>query len=311
MLDSLAMSAAQAEIGIIGGSGLYEFPGLEGARDLRLRTPFGVPSAPYRVGRLEGRTVAFLARHGLGHRLMPTEINFRANIHGFRQLGVTRVISASAVGSMKEGIEPLHLVVPDQMVDRTVSRTMTFFGGGVVAHVALADPFCAELRRVLGAAARAARVRVHEGGTYLCIEGPQFSTRAESQLYRSWDVDVIGMTNLPEARLAREAELCYATLALVTDYDCWHEVEEEVSVDAVLVNLKRNAEAAAATLRQAVRALPASRRCPCAAALATAIITRPPFPAAARRRLGLLLARYDRPASRPSPARRRLRSLSD
>jgi len=304
VLDSRGMRDAKAEIGIIGGSGLYDFPGLEQVREVRLRTPFGAPSAPYRLGRLHGRRVAFLARHGIGHRLMPTEINYRANVHGFRQLGVTRLISASAVGSMKESIEPLHILVPDQMVDRTVSRSMSFFGGGVVAHVALAEPFCPDLRRLLCAAGPRAGARTHARGTYLCIEGPQFSTRAESHLYRSWNVDVIGMTNLPEARLAREAELCYATLALVTDYDCWHETEESVSVDAVLSNLRRNADSAARTLGEAVRSMPPERNCGCGAALATALITQPPFPAGARRRLALLLEPYSRPVARPLPARR-------
>jgi 5'-methylthioadenosine phosphorylase len=294
------MSAAAAEVGIIGGSGLYDFPGLEKTRELRLRTPFGHPSAPYRLGVLEGRRVAFLARHGIGHRLLPSEINFRANVHGFRQLGVSRLVSASAVGSMKPEIEPLHLVVPDQMVDRTVSRPATFFGDGVVAHVALADPFCADLRQALSGAARRTGARTHEGGTYLCIEGPQFSTRAESRLYRSWGVDVIGMTNLPEARLAREAELCYATLALVTDYDCWHESGEDVTVEAVLSNLRRNAETAVRALRETVRELPAERRCACGSALSTALITQPPFPPAARRRLGLLLGRFLEPGPRSS-----------
>jgi 5'-methylthioadenosine phosphorylase len=288
------MPAARAEIGIIGGSGLYDFPGLERPRDVRLRTPFGAPSAPFRLGLLEGRRVAFLARHGLGHRLLPSEINFRANLYGLKMLGVTRVLSASAVGSMKEEIRPLDVVVPDQMVDRTLSRARSFFGEGVVAHVAMADPFCAELRWILIGSARRNGARVHEGGSYVCIEGPQFSTRAESEIYRSWGVSVIGMTNLPEARLAREAELCYATLALVTDYDCWHRSEEDVSVEAVLANLRRNADTAASTLRGAVGGIPARRSCPCATALATAVITQPPLPPAARRRLGLLLGRGDR-----------------
>jgi 5'-methylthioadenosine phosphorylase len=283
------MPAARAEIGVIGGSGLYDFPGLERARDVRLRTPFGDPSAPFRVGVLEGRRVAFLARHGLGHRLLPSEINFRANLYGLKMLGVERVFSASAVGSMKEEIRPLDVVVPDQMIDRTLGRPRTFFGGGVAAHVAMADPFCAELRWILIAAARNSGARVHEGGAYVCIEGPQFSTRAESQVYRSWGVSVIGMTNQPEARLAREAELCYATLALVTDYDCWHRGEEDVSVEAVLDNLRRNADTAVAALRAAVRGVPARRSCSCASALSSAVITRPPFPPAVRRRLALLL----------------------
>jgi 5'-methylthioadenosine phosphorylase len=305
VLDSPAVHKAQAEVGVIGGSGLYEFPGLLSRRDVRLRTPFGTPSAPYRIGTLEGRRVAFLARHGIGHRVQPTEINFRANIHGFRQLGVSRVISASAVGSMREEIEPLDLMVPNQMIDRTVSRPRSFFGGGIVAHVSLADPFCGDLRQVLITAAGRAGARVHPRGTYLCIEGPQFSTRAESDLYRSWNVDVIGMTNLPEARLAREAELCYSTLALVTDYDCWRDAEEDVTVDAVLSNLRHNAEMAARVIKHAVNALSRERSCSCGSALATALITQPPFPAAAKRRLGLLIERYDKAARSTRPARRR------
>ena len=249
--------------------------------------------------------MAFLARHGIGHRVQPSEINFRANIHGFRQLGVSRVISASAVGSMREEIEPLHLVVPDQLIDRTLLRPMSFFGGGIVAHVSLADPFCDVLRQTLIRAGRKVGARVHARGTYLCIEGPQFSTRAESELYRSWGVEVIGMTNLPEARLAREAELCYSTLALVTDYDCWRETEDDVSVDAVLLNLKRNADTAARVLKQAVQALPAERSCGCGSALATALITQPPFPAAAKRRLGLLIGPYDKSSRTATSARRR------
>lgn len=304
MLDSPAVQKIKAEIGIIGGSGLYDFPGLQSPRDVRVRTPFGSPSAPYRVGMLEGRCVAFLARHGIGHRVQPSEINVRANIHGFRQLGVTRVISASAVGSMREEIEPLHLLVPDQLIDRTVSRPMSFFGSGIVAHVSLADPFCSVLREALIQAGHKAGARVHARGTYLCIEGPQFSTRAESDLYRSWGVEVIGMTNFPEARLAREAELCYSTLALVTDYDCWRETEDAVSVDAVLSNLKRNADTAVRVLKQTVRALPAERSCGCSRALATALITQPPFPAAAKRRLGLLIRPYDKPSRAATPARR-------
>ena len=249
--------------------------------------------------------MAFLARHGIAHRVQPSEINFRANIHGFRQLGVSRVISASAVGSMREEIEPLHLVVPDQMIDRTVSRSMSFFGDGIVAHVSLADPFCSVLRDTLIQGGQEAGARVHARGTYLCMEGPQFSTRAESNLFRSWGVAVIGMTNLPEARLAREAELCYSTLALVTDYDCWRETEDDVSVDAVLSNLRRNADTAARVLKQAIRTLPAERSCGCGRALATALITQPPFPAAAKRRLGLLIGPYDKSSRAATPARRR------
>jgi 5'-methylthioadenosine phosphorylase len=246
------------------------------------------------VGRLGDRSVAFLARHGRSHRILPGDINYRANIYAMKALGVERILSASAVGSMKEGIHPRDVVVPDQFIDRTQQRRATFFGEGVAAHVAMADPVCPETRAVLASAARQAGASVHDGGTYLCMEGPAFSTRAESRLYRSWGVDVIGMTNLTEAKLAREAEICYATLALVTDYDCWHEEEADVSVVGVLENLRANSALAAAALGAAVQALPARRRsCACGEALAHAIIT--PVDAMtleARARLGVLLDKY-------------------
>jgi 5'-methylthioadenosine phosphorylase len=283
-----------ASIGLIGGSGLYGLAGLTDAREHAVSTPFGPPSDTLLVGTLGDRSVAFLARHGRNHRLLPGEINYRANIYAMKALGVERILSASAVGSMAAGIHPRDVVVPDQFIDRTQQRRATFFGDGIAAHVSLADPVCPETRRVLGEAARRAGATVHDGGTYLCMEGPAFSTRAESRLYRSWGVEVIGMTNLTEAKLAREAEICYATLALVTDYDCWHEDEADVSVTGVLENLRANASLAAAALRDAVVALPLSRRsCACGDALAQAIIT--PVDAMspeARARLGVLLDKY-------------------
>jgi 5'-methylthioadenosine phosphorylase len=288
------VSAPAAAVGLIGGSGLYALAGMTDVRDVRVDTPFGPPSDLVRVGRVGATGVAFLARHGLGHRLLPGEIDYRANLYAMKSLGVTRILSASAVGSMKETIHPRDVVVPDQFIDRTRGRISTFFGGGIAAHVSFADPICPEARGVLLSAARAAGAKTHDGGTYLCMEGPAFSTRAESRLYRSWGVDVIGMTNLTEAKLAREAEICYATLALVTDYDCWHEDEEDVTVDGVLENLRANAALAADTLRRAVAALPAERsRCACGEALRNAVITAPEaIPADARARLGLLLDRY-------------------
>jgi 5'-methylthioadenosine phosphorylase len=288
------VSVPAALIGLIGGSGLYGLAGLADARELNVSTPFGPPSDALLVGRLGDRSVAFLARHGRNHRVLPGEINYRANIYAMKALGVERILSASAVGSMKEGIRPRDVVVPDQFIDRTQRRLATFFGEGIAAHVALADPVCPEARRVLAEAARGAGATVHDGGTYLCMEGPAFSTRAESRLYRSWGVEVIGMTNLTEAKLAREAEICYATLALVTDYDCWHEDEADVSVAGVLENLRANAGLAAAALRAAVAALPSSRQsCTCGDALRHAIIT--PADAMtpeARERLGVLLDKY-------------------
>jgi 5'-methylthioadenosine phosphorylase len=288
------VSAPRAAFGLIGGSGLYELAGIADAREVSVSTPFGAPSDAVIVGRVADRSVAFLARHGRHHRLLPGEINYRANVYAMKSLGVSRILSASAVGSMKEAIHPRDVVVPDQFIDRTQQRIATFFGGGVAAHVAFADPVCPEMRKVLVAAATEAGATAHDGGTYVCMEGPAFSTRAESKLYRSWGVDVIGMTNLTEAKLAREAEICYATLALVTDYDCWHEDEDDVSVASVLANLRANAALAAATLRCAVLALPSQRTfCGCGDALATAIIT--PVDAItteARARLGVVLERY-------------------
>ena len=288
------MSAPRASIGLIGGSGLYALAGLDGARELALDTPFGAPSDPLVLGRIGGRDVAFVSRHGRTHRLLPTEINYRANIYALKSIGVERILSASAVGSMKSTIHPREVVIPDQFIDRTRQRTATFFGEGVAAHVAFADPICEETRRVLAAGATAEGATVHDGGTYLCMEGPAFSTRAESRLYRSWGVDVIGMTNLTEAKLAREAEICYATLALVTDYDCWHDDADDVSVESVLDVLRANAALAAGALRRAVETLPAARSaCSCGQALRGALITPPGAIAPeARARLGVLLDAY-------------------
>jgi 5'-methylthioadenosine phosphorylase len=287
-------------IGIIGGSGLYELEGLTDVRWRRVRTPFGDPSDEYCTGRYEGRPVVFLARHG------------RANVWGLKSLGAEWVVSVSAVGSMKEIIRPLDLVVPDQFYDATRRRVSSFFGEGIVAHVGMADPVCPELAGALDKAARQTGATVHRGGTYVCIEGPQFSTKAESRIYRSWGVDVIGMTNMPEAKLAREAELCYATLALVTDYDVWHEEHEAVSVESVVQNLLRNVATARDALRRLIPALPAARSCGCGRLLENAVITGPAaFPLPARRRLDLLIGKYF-PAetarrSRPAPGRARRR----
>jgi 5'-methylthioadenosine phosphorylase len=281
-------------VGVIGGSGLYELEeGLPDASWVRVRTPFGDPSDAYRVGRLGAATVIFLSRHGRGHRLLPSEINYRANIYGLKALGARWVISVSAVGSMKEEIRPLDLVVPDQFYDHTKRRASSFFGDGIAGHVGMADPVCPGLADLLEAAARESGATVHRGGTYLCIEGPQFSTRGESRVYREWGVSVIGMTNMPEAKLAREAELCYATLALVTDYDVWHEEHSAVTVEAVVANLLKNVATAKGVL---LRVLPRVGK-PCAAgcdgALAHAVITTPDaFPPRTRKRLGLFLDKY-------------------
>jgi 5'-methylthioadenosine phosphorylase len=285
---------SQGLIGIIGGSGLYEMEGLDRVEERRIETPFGAPSDAYIIGSLAGRRVAFLARHGRSHSLMPSELNFRANIFGFKLLGAEWVISASAVGSMREDLPPLDIVIPDQFFDRTKGRVSTFFGGGLVAHVSLADPTCPVLGKSLFAAGQSVGARIHRGGTYLCIEGPQFSTRAESRIYRSWGVDVIGMTNLQEAKLCREAEICYATLALVTDYDVWHETEQDVSVEAVVAILKQNAETAKAIIKTTVSSFPAGREgCACGSAMQDAIITaRDAIPADVRERLRPIIGKY-------------------
>jgi len=283
---------ADPKIGVIGGSGLYDIP-LDEAVWHEPETPFGEPSDRIRVGLLEGVEVAFLARHGQGHRILPSEVPFRANVWAMKALGVERILSASAVGSLREDLPPRDVVIPDQFIDRTRHRPDTFFGDGVAVHVSLADPFCPQLRGALLEAGKGVEAAVHGGGTYVCMEGPQFSTRAESHLYRSWGASVIGMTNLTEARLAREAEICYATIALVTDYDCWHEEEEDVSVETVVENLRRNARTAEGLVRGAVSSLPAARDCGCGSALATALITRPEaIPAGTRERLALLLDPY-------------------
>ena len=284
---------AQAEIGIIGGSGLYSMPGLSDVRELQQQTPFGDPSDPYVLGTLEGRKVAFLARHGRGHRILPTELNFRANIYGFKQLGVERILSVSAVGSLKEEHKPLEFVIPDQFFDRTRHRVDTFFGEGVVAHIGFAEPICSELARSVESACKSAGVTGKRGGTYLCMEGPQFSTLAESNIYRSWGMDVIGMTNLQEAKLAREAEICYVTVAMVTDYDCWHPHHDSVTVDQIVAVLLKNAENASKVVREAVAAMPSERSCKCGSALAHAILTdRDKIPAATRQKLSLILDKY-------------------
>lgn len=269
-------------------------PGLTDTREERLTTPFGEPSDAYVLGTLEGRSVAFLARHGRGHRILPHELNFRANIHGFKQLGVERILSLSAVGSLKEEHKPTDFVIPDQFYDRTKARISTFFGNGIVAHVAFADPICAEVAEVFNEACnRVPGVLAKKGGTYICIEGPQFSTKAESNLYRSWGFDIIGMTGLQEAKLAREAEICYAALAMVTDYDCWHAGHEAVTVEQVVAVLHKNSENATKVVREAVKSMPKERTCRCGSALATAIMTDPAaIPAETRQKLGLLLDKY-------------------
>ena len=260
-------------IGVIGGSGLYQMSEIEGVREVEVKTPFGKPSDRLMRGRLGNVELAFLPRHGKGHRWLPTEINFRANIFALKKLGVERIISISAVGSLRQEIAPGHVVVPDQFIDRTTQRPSTFFGRGLVAHVGLADPFCKDLSATLIDAARSEGAQVHGAGTYVCMEGPQFSTRAESHLYRSWGAHVIGMTNLQEAKLAREAEICFATLALATDYDCWNESAGDVEIEHVLTVLKNNVELAQRTIRRAVAKLAAPRACACASALKDAIIT--------------------------------------
>jgi 5'-methylthioadenosine phosphorylase len=283
----------KAEIGIIGGSGLYSMPGFETHEEATIETPFGPPSDHYVIGTLAGRQVAFLARHGRGHRISPSELNFRANIYGMKSLGVERIVSLSAVGSLKQEHRPLDFVVPDQFFDRTRGRVSTFFGDGLVAHISFADPVCPELSHVVAAAGRAAGVKISQGGTYLCMEGPAFSTKAESNVYRSWGMDVIGMTNLQEAKLAREAEICYVTVAMVTDYDCWHPGHDAVTVNEIIANLMKNAENACRVVAQAVASMPAARDCQCGSALSHAIITdRKLVPEATRRKLGILIDKY-------------------
>ena len=264
----------QIRIGVIGGSGLYEMADLEDQEERVVETPFGLPSAPFVIGRMSGKKIAFLARHGAGHRLLPSELNFRANIFGFKVLGVEWLLSASAVGSLQEQYPPEDIVVPDQFFDRTKGRVGTFFGNGIVAHISFADPLCPTLSELTAQAGESSGATVHRGGSYVCMEGPQFSTLTESRLYRSWGMDVIGMTNLQEAKLAREAEICFATLALVTDYDCWHPDHDQVSVEMVVETLQKNAATAQRAVKALVARLPVDRICKCHTALASAIITR-------------------------------------
>jgi 5'-methylthioadenosine phosphorylase len=282
-----------ATIGIIGGSGLYDMAEVTDREERRVATPFGEPSGPYVIGTLRGKRVAFLARHGVGHRILPSELNFRANIYGFKVLGVERILSASAVGSLKQEYKPLDIVVPDQFFDRTKGRISTFFGRGIVAHVAFAHPLCGDLSAIAADSATAVGATVHRGGTYVNMEGPQFSTLAESKLYRAWGMDVIGMTNLQEAKLAREAEICYATLALVTDYDCWHPDHDSVTVDLIIANLMQNAVTAQKTIATAVERIGGARTCACKDALATAIITQPPlWPEQTKKELEPIIGKY-------------------
>jgi len=281
------------EIGIIGGSGLYDMDGLSDRQEVRVATPFGEPSGPYVTATLHGRRVAFLARHGAGHRLMPSELNFRANIFGFKTLGVERILSASAVGSLREDFRPLDIVIPDQFFDRTRGRISTFFGRGLVAHVGFAHPVCGEMAAVAAQAGRRVGATIHDGGTYVCMEGPAFSTLAESKTYRAMGFDIIGMTNLQEAKLAREAEICYTTIALVTDYDCWHPAHDSVTVDMIIANLVQNATTAQRIIAESVATLPATRGCACGRALEHALITRPEHvPADIKAELAPIVAKY-------------------
>jgi len=284
---------SQIEIGIIGGSGLYSMPGFTNVHEERVETPFGPPSDPFVLGELEGRKVAFLARHGRGHRILPSELNFRANIYAFKKLGVERILSVSAVGSLRDDLPPLDFVVVDQFFDRTKNRACTFFSDGIVAHVGFDKPTCTHLSAHIGEACERAGVKAHPAGTYVCMEGPQFSTKAESNVYRGLGMDVIGMTNLQEAKLAREAELCYVTVAMVTDYDCWHPHHDSVTVDQIVAVLLKNAENATKVIRETVAGMPRGRSCKCGSALAHAILTDPKkIPAATRRKLKLIIGKY-------------------
>jgi 5'-methylthioadenosine phosphorylase len=284
---------AEATIGVIGGSGLYEMAGLTDLKEHDISTPFGKPSDPIVVGTLQGKNVAFLPRHGRGHRILPGEVNVRANIYALKTLGVERIISVNACGSMKKEIAPSDIVIPDQIIDRTKGRISTFFGNGVVVHVSFAEPFCPQLSDVLYQAAKKTGATVHKGGTYVCIEGPRFSTKAESQMHRMWNVDIIGMTAMPEAVLAREAEICYASLSLSTDYDVWHETEAPVTADMVVQTLLKNVETAKKIITAAVPLIPPDRKCGCESALAVAIQTaRDCIPGRVKRELDLLLGKY-------------------
>ncbi len=284
---------ANERIGIIGGSGLYNIEGITDVENVKVDTPFGDPSDQFITGKLEGKDVVFLPRHGKNHSILPSELNFRANIYGMKKLGVERIIAVSAVGSMKEEIKPLDIVIPDQFIDRTKGRKDSFFGDGIVGHVSLADPVCSVLAETLHKAATNAGSTVHKGGTYVCIEGPQFSTRAESLTYRQWDVSVIGMTNLQEAKLAREAEICYSTLALSTDYDCWHEGEEDVTAEIVLENIRKNVDMAKAIVKQAIPMIEGNRSCGCVSASANSIVThKENIPDEVKERLGVIFGKY-------------------
>jgi 5'-methylthioadenosine phosphorylase len=283
----------QVKIGIIGGSGLYEMAELKDREEIAVQTPFDNPSDCFVVGTLCNRRVAFLPRHGRGHRIMPSELNFRANIYGMKMLGVERILSASAVGSLKEALAPLDIVLPDQFVDRTYGRASTFFGSGLAAHISFADPVCPDLLEQVHRASRKAGIHTVKGGTYVCIEGPAFSTKAESNLYRSWGMDIIGMTNLQEAKLAREAEICYVTMALVTDYDCWHESHDSVTVDMIVSNLQQNSRNAQAIIIQTLQELSEERNCTCGEALRNALITdKSRIPKETIQRLGCLINKY-------------------
>ena len=283
----------QVQIGIIGGSGLYDMDDVTDRKEVTLTTPFGEPSGPYVLGTLKGKRVAFLARHGVGHRVLPSELNFRANVFGMKMLGVEYILWASAVGSLREEYKPLDIVIPDQFFDRTKGRVSTFFGRGLAAHVGFAHPFCRILSGLAFDSGTRAGATVHKGGTYVCMEGPQFSTLAESKLYRSWGMDIIGMTNLQEAKLAREAEICYATIALVTDYDCWHPDHDSVTVEMVIDNLMQNAKTAQRIIAGAVEWLPYERTCECASALKYALITRPDaIPDQIKKDLAPLVGKY-------------------
>ena len=287
------MSVEKVEVGIIGGSGLYSMPGLTGLKEVALDTPFGKPSDPYMVGELDGRKVAFLARHGKGHRIAPSELNFRANIYGMKMLGVEYILSVSAVGSLKEEHKPTDFVIPDQFIDRTFARVGTFFGEGVVAHVGFGDPVCGVVAKAFQQGCKEVGVVGKLGGTYVCMEGPQFSTRAESNLYRSWGADVIGMTNLQEAKLAREAEMSYATMAMVTDYDCWREGHDDVTVEQVVAVIHQNSENAAKVVRAAVAALSKGQKSPFDGVMKYAIMTdKATIPQATREKLDLLIGKY-------------------
>ena len=285
--------ANEIKIGIIGGSGLYQMEGLSDVEEIEIDTPFGKPSDAYRIGSLEGRRVVFLARHNRNHTITPSELNFRANIYGFKKLGVEWLLSASAVGSLREELRPLDIVLPDQFYDRTKTRISTFFGEGVVVHISFADPICQQLAGIIQQSGKDAGIPIKRGGTYVCMEGPQFSTRAESNVYRGWGMDLIGMTNLQEAKLAREAEICYTTMALVTDYDCWHPQHDAVTVSEVIENLKRNSENAQKIIRAAVKQLPVERKCKCPDALKHAIMTDlKKVPEKTRTKLEPLLRKY-------------------